>query len=80
MERLKALDADLAKYLQDLTNKKSECQSLDDSVSSKQREIIARQNELEANNAARPGAVIDIDNKNGVVDDLRKNFSKLRKI
>lgn len=79
LEKLKGLDTEVAARVQDLSNKGAECSAARDAANAKQKELDEQQRILDANNAARPGAVADITAKTGIVDDLRKRLQDAEK-
>jgi len=79
LERLKALNAEVAQRVTELSNKTSECQSLTDSVNRKAAELANAQNELTNSNTNRQNAAIEVTRIGGVVDDLRRQLQQAEK-
>lgn len=78
-DKLKGLDTELANSVQKLSDQKTQCSSINDAVNGKQAELSARQSDLAAANAARSGAVADINTKQDIVDDLRRKLQQAEK-
>lgn len=79
LDQLKGLDSQVAQRVKELSDKGAECQQLNDAVNAKARELAARQKEFDDFNANRTTLAADVNDKAGVVDDLRNRLQQAEK-
>ena len=76
LEKLKGIDSQVAQRIKELSDKNSECASINDALNRKNIDLTNAQNDLANLETTRTSIVADISNKSGIVDDLRNRLQK----
>lgn len=79
LEKLNGLNNNLGQKVKELSDKNSECQTLANTANNKARDLDTAENDLRNIEVARRDLVVDINNKSGVVDDLRDKLRQAEK-